>query len=344
MRFKNIEKLISHEQILADSIGLMDNNTLINLLKMMIKIREVELKLASERKNGTIGGPVHLAVGQEAIATGISYSLNKTDYVFGAHRSHPHIIALGLEPYKLFCEVLGRVSGCSRGMGGSMHLIDQSIGFYGSVPIVTGTVPLALGAAIASKMRNTNDIAVAYLGDGAAEEGVFHESLNLAKLLNAPILFVVENNFYASHMYITERQPSYAVSRFAEANKIPYSQVNGNNVLEVLRKSSSQINAIREGGGPFLLEAFTYRWLGHVDWRDDIDVGVTRSIEEVDSWKLHDPIINLKKILMENNVISSTQFDSFKSGIVEKINSDWDLALDSQFPESTQLLDCVYYK
>jgi len=157
------------------SIKNQDIGVLKNMLSTMLLIRKTEQQLALGRKNGAIGGPVHLGAGQEAIAVGISQNLQKTDRVFGAHRSHSHLLALNPNFYKLFAEVLGKETGFSKGMGGSMHLYDQPNGFYGSVPIVAGTVSLAVGAAMAAKMQKTDDIGVAYIGDGAVEEGVVHE-------------------------------------------------------------------------------------------------------------------------------------------------------------------------
>ena len=196
-----------------------DYNTvnLKKMLKTMLLIRKTEQQLAFGRKEGLIGGPVHLGVGQEAIAVGVTVNLKKTDRVFGAHRSHSHLLALNPDIHKLFAEVLGKITGFSKGMGGSMHLFDQSSGFYGSTPIVAGTVPLAVGAAMASKMQNLKDIAVSYIGDGAVEEGVVHESFNLARVYDAPMLFVIENNLFASHMHISLRQTSDLTSRFATA-------------------------------------------------------------------------------------------------------------------------------
>ena len=166
-----------------------------------------------------------------------------------------------------------------------MHLYDQSSGFYGSVPIVSGTVALAVGSAMASRMQGLDDIGLAYIGDGAVEEGVVHESFNLAKVQNAPMLFVIENNLFASHMHISLRQPSNMTSRFAVANDIPFKVVDGNDVCSIYNAAADQISAMRDGGGPMLLELVTYRHYGHVDWRDDIDVGVERSLDDVDNWK-----------------------------------------------------------
>ena len=289
-----------------------DLEDLINLLEAMLKIRLVEQKIALKKKEGLIKGPVHLGAGQEAIAVGISQNLSSSDRVFGAHRSHSHILALGSDIERLFAEVLGKKSGLSKGMGGSMHLWDESVGFCGSVPIVSGTIPLAVGAALAQRMQLNKNIAVSYFGDGATEEGIFHESLNLAKVLNCPILFVCENNLFSSHMHISERQPSNSVARFAIANNIKYQVIDGNNVLEVENSSKKLINYSRKYSTPVLLEAVTFRFYGHVDWREDIDVGVNRSKDELYMWKKRDPItrllhglINYKKYNLEkfNNIL-----------------------------------------
>jgi len=167
-----------------------DAAALLAQLQMMLRIRLAERCLADGRRDRLIGGPVHLGVGQEAVAVGVAAELRKTDRVFGSHRSHSHVLSMGASLHRLFAEVLGKDTGLSRGMGGSMHLWDQPNGFYGSVPIVSGTVSLAVGAALAAKMQGGGDVGVAYLGDGAVEEGVVHESLNLARMLKAPAIFV----------------------------------------------------------------------------------------------------------------------------------------------------------
>ena len=236
-------------------------------LETMITIRKTEQKLALAREKGLVRGPVHLGVGQEAISVGISKNLKKTDKVFGNHRSHSHLLSLNPNFYKLFAEILGKKTGFSKGMGGSMHLYDKANGFYGSTPIVAGTVSLAVGAAMAAKKSKFKSISVSYLGDGAIEEGVVHECFNLAKMLKLPILFVIENNLFASHMHISNRQPSEFTSRFSEANHIPYKLLDGNNVVAVHENSKKIINKIRNGNGPSILELITFRWYGHVDWR-----------------------------------------------------------------------------
>ena len=319
-----------------------DSDVLISLLTAMSRIRAVENRLAIARRDGLIGGPVHLCVGQEAVAVGVSAVLRSTDRVFGAHRSHSHLLALGSSVYKLFAEVLGKDTGHSRGMGGSMHLWDQPRGFYGSVPIVAGTVPLALGAGMAAKMQDTEDVAVAYLGDGAVEEGVVHECLNLARVQDVPIIFVVENNLFASHMHISVRQPSSATARFAEANLIPFKIIDGNDVLAVEKTARLAVAQARSGSGPFFIEAVTFRWYGHVDWRDDIDVGVNRSQSDLENWKVRDPIARLRSAMYLKGLWSEDQDKELQKEIGSELESAWEQAVNDPYPNVDSLIERVY--
>lgn len=311
-------------------------------LARMMLIRTVERKLAEARRDGLVGGPVHLGVGQEAVAVGVSANLRASDRVFGAHRSHSHLLALGSDVRKLFAEVLARQTGHSRGMGGSMHLWDQSVGFYGSVPIVAGTVSLAVGAAMAARLQATDDVSVAYLGDGAVEEGVVHESLNLARVQRDPVVFVVENNLFASHMHISLRQPSDCTARFAVAHDIPSRVVDGNDVLAVARAADDLVRAARRGEGPGFLEAVTYRWYGHVDWREDIDVGVNRSQHDVDDWRAKDPVRRLVDAMKAAGVWSDAEQSALQQSLDEQIELAWGTALVDPPPASGSLLGHVY--
>ena len=314
-----------------------------DLLYKMILIRQCEYQIAEGRKSGLVNGPVHLGVGQEGVSSGISVHLTSSDRVFGAHRSHSHLLGLGSDPYRLFSEILCKPTGCSHGRGASMHLWDGSVGFLGSVPIVAGTVSLAVGAAMAARMQGNGDLAVAYLGDGACEEGVVHESLNLASVQKDPIIFVVENNMFASHMHITKRQPVGLTSRFAFANNIPYSVVDGNNVVSVSSAFKELADNARKGYGPGFLEAVTYRWFGHVDWRDDIDVGVNRSQEDVLSWRKKDPILRLSNALINSDLITQSEVDDLTSTISNLIQDSWTKALSDPPSDPSDLLNSVYF-
>ena len=321
-----------------------DKDSLKDMLTSMIIIRKTEQQLAHGRQHGFIGGPVHLGVGQEAIAVGISNSLRKTDRVFGAHRSHSHLLALNPDFYKLFAEVLGKATGYSKGMGGSMHLFDQNNGFYGSTPIVAGTTSLAVGASMAAKLQNTKDIGVAYIGDGAVEEGVVHESFNLAKIQNTPTLFAIENNLFSSHMHISLRQPSDRISRFALANEIPYELVDGNDVVSVYQAAKKLISNMRDGNGPGLIELITYRWFGHVDWREDVDVGVNRSLDDIHNWKLRDPVSRLSNSMILNNLWTEAENAELEDEIDLKIADAWERAMKDDYPDKESTLEYVYSK
>ena len=314
----------------------------LEMLSQLYLIRLVEVKLAKMREIGMIGGPVHLGAGQEAIAVGISKHLRKSDRVFSGHRSHAHLLALGTEPRRLFAEVLGKQSGLTKGMGGSMHLWDGPNGFYGSVPIVGGTVPLAVGAALASKFQGKGDISVAYFGDGAIEEGVVHESLNLARQLQVPILFVCENNLFSSHMHISQRQPLTSVARFALANDIQYEMIDGNNIVSVEESAKKLIQIARTDNLPVFIEAFTYRHYGHVDWREDIDVGVNRSPEDLKLWKSRDPIGRLETAILSNRLLDKVELEQMKLQISNQIDTDWELAMQDPQTETSSLLSDVY--
>ena len=223
-----------------------------------------------------------------------------------------------------------------------MHLWDGSVGFMGSVPIVAGTVPLALGAGLASKLKNDNTIAVAYFGDGAVEEGVVHESLNFASVHRIPILFVVENNLFASHMDLEDRQSSSFTARFAEANGISYQIVDGNNIFSVVGASRQAEKTLRSDGRPYFIEAITYRWLGHVDWREDIDVGVKRSAQDLQKWKLRDPIARLKSGMIANQLWSEEQDTALDLNILSDIQTQWVKAVEDPYPDSSTLISRVY--
>lgn len=324
------------------NVSSFSSKELIKHLTSMIRIRKAEVKIAEMRRDGHIGGPVHLGAGQEAIAVGISAHLRKSDRVFSAHRSHAHLLALGTDVRKLFAELLGKSTGLTHGMGGSMHLWDQSNGFYGSVPIVAGTVPLAVGAGLAAKMQKTGDIAVAYFGDGAAEEGVVQESLNLASQLGIPILFVCENNFFSSHMHISQRQPLHSVARFADANDIDNEIVDGNNIASVSEAAARLVLQSRKNNVPGFLEVVTFRHYGHVDWREDIDVGVNRSASEVEKWKSRDPINRLTSALIKNKTLSEAELESIYKTIDSEIEGAWKLAVSDPYPAKEDLLRTVY--
>jgi len=223
-----------------------------------------------------------------------------------------------------------------------MHLWDGPRGFLGSVPIVAGTVPLAVGAGFAAKLQGSDAVAVSYLGDGAVEEGAVQESLNLATMLGARVVFVVENNLFSSHMHISLRQPARSTARFAEVHGMPGVTVDGNDIVAVYKAASDLIGRARAGHGPGLLEAVTYRWYGHVDWREDLDVGVSRSQADVAMWKARDPLMRLRTALEGRGLWSAERHEQAVSEIRNEIEAAWADAMADPWPDRATLHDHVY--
>jgi TPP-dependent pyruvate/acetoin dehydrogenase alpha subunit len=333
-----VNPLLYRNNINIDGI---ESSILVDMLRKMILIRKAEEKIAFHVETGEIRCPCHLGIGQEAVGVAVGLAMRNSDRAFGAHRSHTHYLALNEDTYSLFAEVLGKFSGCSHGMGGSMHIIDNKNGFRGSVPIVGATIPIATGAGLAAKMDKMGDIAVSYFGDGACEEGVLHESLNMASVMNLPVLYVCENNLFSSHLHIDLRQPSNTTARFAEAHKIKNYTVDGNDVVGMYRLLLTEIKEMRNSLRPLYFEAFTYRWRGHVGHREDIDVGVKRG-EELNLWKLRDPIQRLLNSMIECKMYTQDEFDNLSNTIQKKINDDWDNAELAPYPPKEFLLSTVY--
>lgn len=322
-------------------INLEDVDLLITQLRTMLIIRKAEEKLAEKVEDKTIRCPCHLGIGQEAIAVGLAAAVRKTDRIFGAHRSHSHFLALNEDVFGLFAEVLGKESGSSRGMGGSMHLIDEANGFKGSVPIVGATIPIATGAGLAAKLDKKGDIAVSFFGDGATEEGGFHESLNLASSHNLPVLYICENNLFSSHLHISLRQPATSVSRYAQAHLIKYQQIDGNDIVKMTALCKEAATYIRSTNKPFFIEAVTYRWRGHVGHREDLDVGVQRK-DDLISWKKRDPIGRLVTSLLNHGKITPDQIDALHTEVDHLIEDNWKKAEKAAFPDPSVLLNLVY--
>jgi TPP-dependent pyruvate/acetoin dehydrogenase alpha subunit len=316
---------------------------LMRQLKMMLLIRKVEERIGDKVASGQIVCPCHLAIGQEAIAVGVTESLRKTDRVFGNHRSHAHYLALGGDVFELFSEVLGKVTGCSHGMGGSMHLTSEANGFKGSVPIVAGTVPLAIGAALAAKLDKGSSLnmGVSYFGDGASEEGSVQESLNFAAAYKLPMLFVCENNLFSSHLHIDIRQPGNSISRYAVAHGIPYELVDGNDIVAVAEATQRLTKKIRAGEGPGFLEAVTYRWRGHVGAREDIDVGLKRG-DQLKLWKKRDPIQRLIDGMIAKKFLTLADVETLGTDLAKTINDAWLKSEQAPYPQTDALMDFVY--
>ncbi|HET8623238.1 MAG TPA: thiamine pyrophosphate-dependent dehydrogenase E1 component subunit alpha [Gemmatimonadales bacterium] len=314
---------------------------LADALRGMLQIRAVEERIGEMVSTGAVRCPCHLAIGQEAVAVGVALQIRKGDRIFGAHRSHSHYLALGGDMHRLFAEVLGRRTGASRGMGGSMHLLDLEHGLLGTVPIVGATIPVAVGAGLAARFDGAGGVAVSFFGDGATEEGSFHEAMNLAAVLKAPVLFVCENNLFSSHLHIALRQPADSISRYAEAHRIPWLRVDGNDIVAIVEAARSLVEPMRDGGGPGFLEAVTYRWRGHVGPREDEDVGVQRK-EDLASWKRRDPIGRLADALVAAGDLVSADVTRIRHEVRAEVAAASARAERDPYPAAESLLATVY--
>lgn len=319
-----------------------DAGVLLRYLRSMLVIRFAEEEIAGFVDRGLARAPCHLGIGQEAVAVGVSTHLSARDRVFGGHRSHSHFLALGGDLYALLAEVLGKLNGASRGMGGSMHLFGRSVGFYGSVPLVGATISIAVGAGLAAQLDGGNDVSVAYFGDGATEEGVFHESLNLAATFGLPVLFICENNLFSSHLDINLRQPSDRVARYADAHKVRALTMDGNDVVAVAEAAGELVKYAREGRGPAMLEAVTYRHRGHVGPKEDIDVGVRRKLEDVQAWKQRDPIGRLTRALLDAGIATEAGLQTLADEIRAEVQHAAQRSEAAAYPPASALLDCVF--
>jgi len=310
------------------------------MYRSMMRIRMAEESIAELLEKREIGCATHLYTGQEAIATGVCAALTKEDYIFGGHRSHGHYLAKGGDLRMLMAELYGKVSGCARGRGGSMHLVAPEVGLLGTVPLVAATIPIAVGAALASKLRTEQRVSVPFFGDGATEEGHFHESLNLAAVHQLPVIFVCENNLYSSHMHISERRAKDNIYKSGEAHGMPGLSLDGNDVVAVYRATVEAVQRARKGEGPTLLECRTYRWRGHVGPSMDMDVGVKRS-DELRDWLPKDPILRARTLLVDSGM-KSAKIEELERDIRLEIQNAIRFARESSYPPATELKNHVF--
>ena len=310
---------------------------------MMKRIRLCEESLVDPITNGDISCPVHLYSGQEAIAAGVCANLKKTDYIFGNHRSHGHYLAKGGSMQTMIAEIYGKETGCSRGRGGSMHLIDPTNGIMGVVPIVAGTISLATGAA-ASQIRNDKSVSVSFFGDGATGEGVLYEMMNFAGLKKIPIVFVCENNLYSTHLPVNEIRVNSKISEIAKPFQIDTFTANGNDVLEVYELAKKAIETCRMNNGPVFLEFLTYRLRGHVGPNDIIQGTKTdiRPKSERDDWSKNDPIENFKKYLIDNSLLTFEDISEIESICETEVKDANAFAANSCEPNKKELGKYVF--
>jgi TPP-dependent pyruvate/acetoin dehydrogenase alpha subunit len=298
-----------------------------SLYRAMRRIRTTEERLATRYSEQEIRCPMHLCIGQEAIAVGVSKHLTSEDGVFSNHRAHGHYLAKGGSLRTMLAELYGRETGCCGGRGGSMHLIDLDAGFMGATPIVGGTIPLTVGLAWSFKLRAEPRISVCFFGDGAFEEGVMHESMNFAALHKLPVLFICENNDFSVYTRLQDRQPRRDIWQVAAAQGLTAHAGDGNDVLAVDRMAGEAIARLRRGDGPQFLEFRTYRWLEHCGPNYDNDLGY-RTMEEVRAGEADCP---LKRISVYLDEASMKRIDS---EIEEEVTAAFEWARSSPMPSA----------
>jgi TPP-dependent pyruvate/acetoin dehydrogenase alpha subunit len=313
----------------------------VKLLETMIKIRLFEEQVALLAKNKEIFCPVHLSVGQEGIAAGVCSVLTKKDYAVSTHRNHAHYLAKGGDPEKLIAEIFCRKEGASGGRGGSMHVSDKNVGFLMSSAIVAGTISIGVGAGLSAKLKKDNRVSVVFFGDGATDEGVFYESLNMATLYKLPVLFVCENNNFSTHMpgFLRQSNPNVA-ERIAGFNLLT-DRVDGNKVTDVREAALKMVEHMRKGNGPALLECDTYRWLAHVGWEDDYDIGY-RLKKDILSWKERCPIKDHKNKLISEKTLTEEDFLTLEAREKKEVSRILDWAKNLPSPDASSISEKLF--
>ncbi len=319
----------------------MEKEQLRSFLKDLLYVRRVEEKVAELYPEQEMRCPVHLSIGQEATAVGVAHALQTGDLMFSNHRSHGHYLAKGGNLKKFFAELYGKVDGCARGRGGSMHLIDVSVGFMGATPVVSSSIPVAVGAAFTQSFLQYSRATVIFLGDAAVEEGVFHESANFAKLKNLPVLFFCEHNLYSVYTHISARQPPRKIIDLARAHGLDCYEADGNNIVEVYQTALTALEKIKKGRGPAFIEAPTYRWREHCGSNFDNHLGY-RTEEEFQAWKEKCPIKRLQEKLLVDKIVSQEDIQAMISEIKMKIDEAVAFAKSSSFPEKEELDKFIY--
>jgi 2-oxoisovalerate dehydrogenase E1 component len=324
----------------SEKIKPVDPDLLLSFYRTMVLIREFELKAREVFRTGRMPGFIHVYIGEEAVAAGVCAQLKTADYVASTHRGHGHALAKGITPRAAMAELLGAVTGCSGGRGGTMHLYDPTVGFLGSNGVVPPGILIASGAALSAKLKGTNQVAVAFFGDGGSNNGAFHEGLNMAAAWELPVVFVCENNLYATEMPLSKATKNTNIASRAAAYGIPGLQVDGNNVIEVYKKAGEAIERARQGGGPTLLECLTYRWYGHHEG----DPGVAyRTKEEIAAWRDRDPVKKLKQDAIATTPLTEEDFDKVDADVAAVLEDAAQFALDSSLEDESTALRYVFH-
>lgn len=317
------------------------NFDLKDLYFRMLRIRRVEEEIAKRYSEQQMRCPVHLSIGQEAAAVGVTSALKPKDTMVSTHRAHAHYLAKGGRLTGLICELYGKADGCARGQGGSMHLVDWNAGFAASTSIVGGTVPVGVGLAFASFLRKEPNVTVVCIGDAAVEEGVFHESANFASLHKLPVLFVSENNLYSCYTHLKDRQPARPLTDIAHGHGMRHLTLDGNDCLTIASEARPLVESIRKGDGPAFLELQTYRHLEHCGPNNDDNLGY-RPTEELKSWRDQDPLLVARKQLESKGLWSAEFNKTCEERAAKEVSDAFKYALEAPFPKPEELGAYIY--
>ena len=312
----------------------MNDNLLLNIYKNFLKIRYTEQEIAKRYSENEMRCPTHLSIGQEAVSAVYSSIVNKNDYAVSTHRGHAHYIAKGGNLNSLIAELYGKETGCSKGKGGSMHLIDLDVNFMGTSAIVGNSIPIGVGLGLSHKLKNKNFISTIFIGEGATEEGVFFESLNFSIVRNLPILFICENNLYSVYSSLKDRQPKdRKIFKMVQSFGINSSQCDGNNLLDTYEAMSSAYKYVKGKSKPFFLECKTYRFLEHCGPYND-DILNYRPEKEIKYWKKKDPLLNINKIVKEK--FTEKKLNKIRDNILHEVDNAFLFAKKSKFPKQSK--------
>jgi len=308
------------------------------MFRTMVRIRRFEERVVREFADGNIPGSVHSYIGEEAVATGAIAHLKKEDYIMSTHRGHGHLIAKGGETDKMMAELFAKKTGYCLGKGGSMHIANLDIGMLGAAGIVGSGIPIATGAALSATLRGTDQVTIAFFGDGAANIGRFHEGINLASVWCLPIVFICENNLWAVSVPTSTSLNIPNIADRAAGYGIPGVVVDGMDVMAVYEAAGEAVARARNGQGPTLIEAKTYRFRGHFEG----DSGTYRPQEEIDQWLQRDPIDQYRKKLLEMKVLTKKQAEEIDKEAIAEMDEAIKFAQESPFPELEETLENVY--
>src|SRR3989449_564469 len=315
-----------------------DRDTLVSLYHQMLLVRRFEEKSAEAYSSGKIGGFCHLYIGQEAVAIGAISSIRKDDYVLCSYREHAHAIAKGMSPESVMAELYGKAGGCSKGKGGSMHMFGKEVNFLGGHGIVGGQIPLATGVAFASKYKGTDQVTLCFFGEAAVNQGAFHESLNMAQLWKLPCIYICENNMYGMGTSLERAMSFQNVAQKSCAYEVASEFVDGMDVLKMREATQRAIERARRESLPTLIEAATYRFMGH----SMSDPGKYRTRAEIEKYQERDPIKLFTATLIENDVLTDKGIEEFEADIKEEVEHAARFAEDSPEPEPEELYTNVY--